>query len=153
MPTSTVQPQAQPSRFSIKQDLIRKKSKSTFKLFTSLTGNARQQQPNMANPATTPSGNFPGPRSTYTDYIHGLETPNHSIHFSSSPSSSSSCASSIKSHLSLESRLTLQSLASSQTDMMPPSNLSRFAMDMPINQPRNFSVSTLFLYIYIIFFY
>lgn len=135
MSTSPVQPQAQPSRFSINQDLIRKKSKSTFKLFTSLTSNARQQP---ANP--TPSG-IPRPRSNYTDYINGLETQNHAIHFSSSSSSS---ASSIKSQLSLESRLTLQSLASTQTDI-PPLNLSRFAMDTSVNQPRYFSVSQLIL--------
>lgn len=150
MPSSAVQPQAQPSRFSMKQDLIRKKSKSTFKLFTSFSGNARQQQPNLANPAM-PSSGFPRPRSTYTDYIHGLETPNHSIHLSSSPSSSSSCASSIKSHLSLESRLTLQSLASSQTDNIPSSNLSRFAIDTPMNQARHFSVSTLISHLVFVF--
>lgn len=142
---SPVHQAPQPSRFSIKQDLIRKKSKSTFKLFTSLANNnnsTHRQQPPLPN-SPTPSGIVrPRTTSTYSEYILGLETSNHSIHYSTS---SSSCASSIKSQLSADSRLTLQSLASNHlpADVLSPqqSMLGKFAAEASINQPRYFSVS------------
>ncbi|KAG2237280.1 hypothetical protein INT48_009013 [Thamnidium elegans] len=139
---SPVHQPPQPSRFSIKQDLIRKKSKSTFKLFTSLANNnTHRQQPPLPN-SPTPSGIVrPRTTSTYSEYILGLETSNNSIHYSTSSSSGSS----IKSQLSADSRLTLQSLASNNnpTDVLLPqqSMLSKFAADASINQPRYFSPS------------
>jgi hypothetical protein len=87
----------------------------------------------------------PRTTSTYSEYILGLETSNNSIHYSTASSSSS-----IKSQQSAESRLTLQSLASTNNnhDLLLPSHqsttLSRLAAESAsatINQPRYFSVS------------
>lgn len=124
----------QPSRFSIKQDLIRKKSKSTFKLFTSLANNNtqhRQQAPSLPTTTTTPR---PRTTSTYSEYVLGLETAHPSVHCSSSSSSS------IKSQRSADSRLTLQSLAAVE-GVQQQSMLGKFAAEASINQPRYFSPS------------
>lgn len=157
------------SRFSIiKQDLVRKKSKSTFKLFTALAspankpsnkeklGHARSASSSGSGTTTTSSNNTTSPSSpspstptrprttsTYSEYILGLETSGSSIYHSSSSASSTHSNNSIKSQHSHESRLTLQSLASKE--LLPQqSSLHRLASESSasINQQRYFSVST-----------
>ena len=147
------------SRFSLKQELMRKKSKSTFKLFSSLTSSnsssnlQQQQQSSSSNVSLTSSpsqSSIARPRttSTYSDYILGLEASNNSIYYSTTSSSNSS----IKSQQSAESKLTLHSLASTNNnhDVILPhqSTLSRLAAESgtAINQPRYFSVSSMLLY-------
>ncbi|KAL9558817.1 hypothetical protein MBANPS3_000717 [Mucor bainieri] len=157
------------SRFSmIKQDLVRKKSKSTFKLFTALAspankpsnkeklGHARSASssgsgtttasstnttmPSSPSPSSTPTR--PRTTSTYSEYILGLETSSSSIYHSSSSASSTHSNNSIKSQHSHESRLTLQSLASKE--LLPQqSSLHRLASESSasINQQRYFSPS------------
>lgn len=166
-PTPT--PNSSNSRFSmIKQDLVRKKSKSTFKLFTALAspaskpsnkeklGHARSasssgsgtttatsnttSSPSSPSPSSTPTR--PRTTSTYSEYILGLETSGSSIYHSSSSASSTHSNNSIKSQHSHESRLTLQSLASKE--LLPQqSSLHRLASESSasINQQRYFSVS------------
>ncbi|KAG2196678.1 hypothetical protein INT46_002638, partial [Mucor plumbeus] len=156
------------SRFSIiKQDLVRKKSKSTFKLFTALVnpankplskekfGHARSASSSggttsstdttsASSPSPTPSSTSTRPRttSTYSEYILGLETSGSSIYHSSSSASSTHSNNSIKSQHSHESRLTLQSLLSKE--LLPQqSSLHRLASESPasVSQPRYFSPS------------
>ncbi|GAN09109.1 hypothetical protein MAM1_0244d08631 [Mucor ambiguus] len=156
------------SRFSIiKQDLVRKKSKSTFKLFTALAspaskpsnkeklGHTRSASSSgsgttTASSNTTASPSSPSPStptrprttSTYSEYILGLETSGSSIYHSSSSASSTHSNNSIKSQHSHESRLTLQSLASKE--LLPQqSSLHRLASESStsINQQRYFSPS------------
>ncbi|CAO3654692.1 unnamed protein product [Mucor fragilis] len=166
-PTPT--PNSSNSRFSmIKQDLVRKKSKSTFKLFTALAspaskpsnkeklGHARSasssgsgtttatsnttSSPSSPSPSSTPTR--PRTTSTYSEYILGLETSGSSIYHSSSSASSTHSNNSIKSQHSHESRLTLQSLASKE--LLPQqSSLHRLASESSasINQQRYFSPS------------
>lgn len=146
MANSPIFQQPPPSRFSINQDLIRKKSKSTFKLFASLANNnTHRQPPTSISNSPTPSGMVrPRTTSTYNEYGLGLETSNHPVHYSTSSSSGSS----IKSQQSLDSRLTLQSLASSNNvspDLLPQqSMLGRFAAETSTTPTRYFSVSDIF---------
>ncbi|KAL7315788.1 hypothetical protein PS15m_004963 [Mucor circinelloides] len=157
------------SRFSmIKQDLVRKKSKSTFKLFTALAnpaskpsnkeklGHTRSASNSGSGTTTTSSNNTTSPSSpspsststrprttsTYSEYILGLETSGSSIYNSSSSASSTHSNNSIKSHHSHESRLTLQSLASKEL-LQQQSSLHRLASESSasINQQRYFSPS------------
>lgn len=155
----------------IKQDLVRKKSKSTFKLFTALanpaskpsnkeklghtrstsssgSGTTTASSNNTTSPSSpSPSSTSTRPRttSTYSEYILGLETSGSSIYNSSSSASSTHSNNSIKSHHSHESRLTLQSLASKEL-LQQQSSLHRLASESSasINQQRYFSVSFFF---------
>lgn len=120
----------------VKQESILKKSKSTFKLFSSLANNSqhhhhkqqksskRHSTPGITanhSPTTTISSTAsiarPKTTSTYSEYLLSLDTYNSSMyHSSSSTSSSIHSANSIKSQHSNESRLKLQSLASNNNN-------------------------------------
>ncbi|KAI8644219.1 hypothetical protein BD408DRAFT_430639 [Parasitella parasitica] len=138
------------SRFSmIKQDLVRKKSKSTFKLFAALAnpankslqkeklGHARSDSSSGGPPTfiSTPSASSPMPSSTsikprtktaYSEYVLGLETLNSTAYHNSSSASSTDSSSSRKSQHNHESTLALQLLApkdiSAQSSELSTSN-------------------------------
>jgi hypothetical protein len=95
-------------RFFIKNELIRKKSKTTFKLFTSLGNNKILSHI---------SGNDSRPRTASANNSHPIQ--NALANGSTSKSFSTSSGSSLKSQHSGESRMTLQSLASSHEESTP----------------------------------
>lgn len=161
--TTHTQPQEQHnnSRFSmVKQEL--KKSKSTFKLFSSLTNIPQQQQQlsqskkqqkhksmtDIREPRS-PVETRPRVVSAYSEYILNAPPSEHSSIYHHSTSSASSIHST-KSYHSQDSKMTLKSLASNNNqstiskDGSYQSSLYRIASESTnsiANQPRYFSVS------------
>ncbi|CEP12495.1 hypothetical protein [Parasitella parasitica] len=150
------------SRLSmITQDLVRKKSKSTFKLFTALANpvskplqkqkvdHARSDSPPIFT--NTPSASSPMPSSAtakpratspYSEYVLGLETFGSSAYHNLSSAPSAQSSNSSKSQQSHEAKLKLQSLVSK--DILPQSSsVYRSASESPENayQQRYFSPS------------
>ncbi|KAL4210523.1 hypothetical protein AB4K20DRAFT_1901003 [Rhizopus microsporus] len=122
-------------KFVTKQDLKRKKSRPTFKLFSSLAGHSSNSSNSISSSSSSSSSSnnsssiaFQGPSSpttatssfnskqkasyTHNDYLIDLEASYCSKRYSTG---SSSCNSSIRSHRSIDSKSTLQSINSSSS--------------------------------------
>lgn len=165
-------------KFVTKQDLKRKKSRPTFKLFSSLAGHSSNSSNSISSSSSSSSSSnnsssiaFQGPSSpttatssfnskqkasyTHNDYLIDLEASYCSKRYSTG---SSSCNSSIRSHRSIDSKSTLQSINSSSSrhrsekqptpdlsELFPVSKLGKLGerhSDVMLGQQRQLSVSS-----------